>query len=330
MDNYISEYDKYKQPFDERLIEIVRGKRYNSYDYLKKHHNLYQVDEPICVQYGSKQRPVPSFGIAFYNVSQKRWLVVEPKFTIEFISLMKGMYTIHSLPFLIDQLYDTELELILTDPNPSDIANPPEKRVYHNIHRVMFGSDTIQILYENLWVENFRLIISIASSVMERRRNKEDNCMQCIFPKGRSSGHETWAETALREVYEETGIQVMFDNPSHMIERLNSKYASDLDMNIWEPCQVKIHKKKVDGYISRLHVTHTHSTMGGKLYRTVIWICVVSLGDDEFEEFKVTDNSETRLGIWMGEEDMRKNFRVQDLYTKCETLLNKYYPYLSF
>lgn len=283
------------------------------------------MDEPLCVQYNPKQRPTSSFGIAFYNIAQKKWLVVEPKFTIEFITLIKGMYTTHYLPFLMDQLYDSELELILgDDPEPDD------KRVYRDIHRLMFNTDTIQILYETMWVDNYKIISSIASSILRRRREVSERCMQCVFPKGRAMGGETWAEAAIREVSEETGIQVMFDNPSHVMDRLNSRHMVEQETNIWEPCQVKFHRDAVDGYLSRLHVTHTHSTMGGKLYRTVMWICVVSLGQEEIDNFKVVENSETRLGMWLDEENMRRGFRVQDLYTKCENMLNKYYPYLSF
>lgn len=331
MEKHIFDQEKYKHPFDERLIEVVRGKKYNCYEYLKSHHQIYQMDEPLCVQYNPKQRPTSSFGIAFYNIAQKKWFVVEPRFTIEFITLIKGMYTTHYLPFLMDQLYDSELELIITDPDPEDVTSTPEKRVYKHIHKLMFNTDIIQILYETMWSDNYNIILSIASSILKRRRENSETCLQCVFPKGRAGGGETWAETAVREVFEETGIRVMFDNPGHVMERLNSKHTNtDQDTNIWEPCQVKFSQNVVDGYISRLHVTHTHSTMGGKMYRTVMWICVVSLGVDEIDNFKVVENSETRIGMWLDEEGMRRKFRVQDLYTKCENMLNKYYPYLTY
>lgn len=320
MDNVYFE-DKYKQSFDERLIEMVRGKRVNSYDYLKPFQEIYHMEEPYCVQYNPKQRPVASFGIALYNICLQEWLVVEPKFTIEFLSLVKGAYTLSSLPLIIDQLHDSEIELILKDPDP--------KRAYYNIHDIVFYTQTIHILYETLWIDNYKYISSIAIKVRDRRASSSETCMQTVFPKGRATGRETWAETAVREFAEETGIDIMFDNPSQSMIRLNSKHPDEL-CNIWEPCRVNLGKFIRDGYISKNHVTHTHCASGGKMYRTVLWICVISLSREESETYNLAENSETRAAVWLNDDQMRRKFRVQDLYTKCESTLNKYYPYLSF
>lgn len=319
------ENDRYKQMVDERLIDLVRGKRFNVYQYLKPFPELYHMDDPICIQYNVKQRPITSFGVAFYCAPSAKWLVVEPNFTIEFITLMKGAYTKHSLPFLMDLMYSSELQLIITDPLPNDLTDSVSKRIYQSIHDILFFTKTIQVLYETLWVDNYPLISSLARSILRKRAETGENCMQGVFPKGRASGPEKWIETAIREVHEETGIKLNFDNPEQAIDRLSSKYIPDYEGGIWEPCRLKVQEKDIDGFISKIHVTHTHSTLWGKLYRTVIWICVIN---EEIEEFKVTENSETRSGEWIKSEDMRSRFRVQDLFIKCDITLNKYYPYL--
>jgi len=329
MENKILD-EKHKQTFDERLIEIVRGKKNNPYEYLREYSDIYNMEETICVQYNPKQRPVTSFGVAIYNIYQKKWMVVEPKFTIEFITLLRGAYTTHYLPFLLDQLFDTELEMILKDPEPTSTKSIPAERIYQKIHDTVFCSNSIHILYKSLWMDNYNLIKSISEKIVHRRRTGEERCMQFVFPKGRSNNNESWAEAAVRELMEETGIKIMFDNPTQMYHRLNSKYSTDTETNIWEPCRLNLMDKIIDGYISKLHVTHTHSTIGGKLYRTVVWICVISMTEEETNEYKIKENSETRLGTWLGEPDMKTNFRVQELYAKCEMMLNKYYPYLSF
>lgn len=320
------ESDKYKLPFDERLIEIVRGRKYNPYEYLKPFPQIYHAEEPICVHYNPKQKAIASFGIAFYNAVSSRWLVVEPKFTIEFISLMKGAYNKHFLPFLLDVMYSSELLLILTDPSPKDPTDSAAKRIYRNIHDKLFSTTTIHVLYETIWMDNYPLISSIAHDILSSREKTGEVCMQAVFPKGRAGSSESWIRAALREVSEETGITINFDNPSQTMDRLNGKFVLDTESNIWEPCHVKIQGEDIDGYLSKTYVSHTHSTFGGKLYRTVIWLCVIN---KDIEDFQVTENSETRSGEWLKDEDMRKRFRVQDLYTKCETSLNKYYPYLT-
>jgi 8-oxo-dGTP pyrophosphatase MutT (NUDIX family) len=323
----IFEIEKFKQPFDERLIDLVRGKRFNVYEYLRPFPQMYQMVEPICVQYNTKQRPTTSFGVAFYSAISSKWLVVEPKFTIEFISLMKGSYTKHGLPFVMEMMYTSELEMTVTDPSPDDTSNSLAKRVYKEIHDKLFYTSTIHILYETLWVDNYPLISSLARSILERRKQTGEDCMQAIFPKGRACGSESWVETAIREVSEETGIKINFDNPGQAMEHLNSKYTTyDNETNVWEPCRVKIQERDIDGYISKTHVTHTHSTLQGKLYRTVLWLCVIN---EDVSGFQVIENSETRSGEWIRSEDMTKRFRVQELYLKCESALNKYYPYLT-
>lgn len=329
MEKIYSEYDKYKYPFEERIIEVVRGKRDNPYNYLKPFTEIYELEEPFCVQYNSKQRPISSYGVALYNMALGEWLVVEPKYTIEFLSLLKGSYTVSQLPFYIDQLHDSELELILEDPDPSSLQDSPAKRIYHKIHDIVFYTNVVHVLYESMWIDNYQIISSIAMNVVEKRRSSSETCLQTVFPKGRSSGKESWAETALREFSEETGINIMFDNPATATERLNCKYMEDLT-NVWEPCRVFLNNRSIDGYMSRVHISHTHCASGGKLYKTVVWICVVSLTREESQSHVIKDNSETRAALWLDGDEMRKKFRVQDLYTKCEYTLNKYFPYLSF
>jgi 8-oxo-dGTP pyrophosphatase MutT (NUDIX family) len=321
------EYDVRKQPFNERLVEMVRGKRDNVFGIM--YDEVESIPKnPICVQYNYKQKPKSSFGIAFHNVRTKKWFVVEPTLTIEMRLLLQGTYSMNLIPFLVEQLYRSELEAII-----SYDGKFPE--FYKSLERVMPRSK----LAETIWNSTYPTLLEMAKRMLAYREHTGNQESQYIFPKGRPDDSEVFFLTALREVEEETGIKVLFENPDISVRQLSRHghvsgladvFGNDqtVKQKFWEYCRLNIPGiPLVDGYVCKEYVSHTHSDMTGKMYKTTLWVCVFD-GEDS-EDIPMKRASETRLGRWISEADLRRQFRVQELYQKCEITLNKYFPYLS-
>lgn len=388
------DHDIRKQPFNERLVEMIRGKRENVFSIM--YDEPQQIPQnPICVQYNFKQKPKTSFGIAFHNINTKKWFVVEPAMTIEMRLILQGYYNVNLLPFLIEQLYESELRAIA-----SYNGNFPE------FYKQITGSYPRDTLSEEFWKRSHKLIDEMVKRMLAYRDHSGFVESQFIFPKGRPDDSEAYFLTATREVEEETGIKVLFENPDLSIRKLSrhnvynvsapltfnetkvnpviaslpepdtlsTSYASvvvnppkpiesefngdgshetttdpDSEMphgddeepnnfipepvtakqNYWEHCRISIpgSTSLKDAYLCKEYVSHSHSDMTGKMYKTTLWICVFE-GEDS-KDILMTGRQETRMGRWISEEVLRSRFRVQELYIKCEATLNKYFPYLS-
>ena len=379
LDYSMFDHDIRRQPFNERLVEMIRGKRENIFSIM--YDEPHQIPQnPICVQYNYKQKPKTSFGIAFHNINTKKWFVVEPAMTIEMRLILQGYYNVNLLPFLIEQLYESELRTIA-----SYNGNFPE------FYRQITGSLPRDNLSEEFWKRSHKMIDEMVKRMLAYRDHSGFVEYQFIFPKGRPDDSEAYFLTATREVEEETGIKVLFENPDVSIRKLSrhnvyqtdhlikdaltnsSSYASvviknnidpstsanqnqeenstdpdseicqgSLDdhltfipepvtakQNYWEHCRISIpgSNSLKDAYLCKEYVSHSHSDMTGKMYKTTLWICVFE-GEDS-KDILMTGRQETRMGRWISEDILRSRFRVQELYVKCEATLNKYFPYLS-
>ena len=398
--DYFSMFDQdiKRQPFNERLVEMIRGKRENIFHIL--YNNPQEVpDVPLCVQYNFKQKPKTSFGIAFHNIRTKKWFVVEPAMTIEMKLLLQGHYNDNLVPFLIEQLYDSELQSIVS-----------YNGCFPEFYQKLTGVYPANKLMEALWEKEYRRIISMAERMLMFRAESGFVESQYVFPKGRPDESESYFVTAIREVEEETGIKVLFENPDNSIRRLsrhpvpnpppqvqtpqpvpsapihsdiilddsfsyakvacstfplthpsvsldssvvkepetshnkqsgynkavNVEYESasvplTVKQNYWEHCRVILPSSTSsyakDAYLCKEYVSHAHSDMTGKMYKTTLWICVFDAEDSA--DIQMTGRTETRFGRWISEDVLKTRFRVQELYLKCEATLNKYFPYLS-
>jgi hypothetical protein len=336
IDNSTLEFDVRRQPFNERLVEMVRGKRENVFDIV--YDDVEKIPrQPVCVQYNHKQKPKSSFGIAFHNVRTKKWFVVEPALTIEMRLLLQGTYSATLVPFLIEQLFQSELEAIVSyDGN------------FREFYKSLEGVLPKSRLAESIWNAEYSRLQEMAKRILAYRQQVNAYESQYIFPKGRPDDSEVFFLTAIREVEEETGIKILFENPDISVRQLsrqsflNTAHESFTDptakQKYWEYCRISMpggesvngqasFQSLVDGYICKEFVSHVHSDMTGKMYKTTLWVCVFD-GEDS-GDIPMKRASETRMGRWISEENLRKRFRVQDLYVKCESTLNKYFPYLS-
>lgn len=348
------DYDLRKQPFNERLVEMIRGKRDNIFDII--YDDPKQIpDNPLCVQYNYRQRAKTSYGVAFYNIRTKKWFVVEPYTTIEMRMLVQGYYTANTIPFMVEQLFDSELDLIISY----------HRGKFADFYSKVYGTDTItkNVLIERIWEMNFPLICETAKRIKAYRLQRGVKESQYIFPKGRPCESEAYFSTALREVEEESRIRILFENPDVSIRQLSRQHvfngessqnfslaasqpptsssSSYLDaasgkvpdtpskQSCWEHCKISIPDREgiLDGFICKEYVSHSHSDIMGKIYKTTLWLCVFD--SPEIEDAVITKSSETRMGRWVTEDVLRTRFRVQELYYKCEGTLNRYYPYLT-
>lgn len=276
--------------------------------------------------------------------------------TIEMKLLLQGYYDENLIPFLVEQLYESELKAIISY----------KEGDFSEFYKSITGVYPKNRLTEEIWEKNKGRIMTMARD-MSIYRSQSGFCeSQYVFPKGRPDDSEAFFLTAVREVEEETGIRVLFENPENSIKRLSKprnhgsfykevsvdsvstgddsepvscyrfKHDTATKQQYWEHCRLIIpglHQPDnvpLDGYLCKEYVTHSHSDMTGKLYKTTLWICVFDGedGDDVMFNFShAGENRETRLGRWIL--DLRRRFRVQELYLKCEATLNRYFPYLS-
>lgn len=332
--------DQRKQPFNERLMEMVRGKRKNIYEVLSRgESNDFSWNRSLCMQYNLRQKPKSSFGIAFYNLHTRKWFVIEPKHTIEMRVIIKGCYSESTLPLLIEQVYDEELEVLASLENPDSF-----QELFDQYYGTPLREDHLGRLAKRFWNKNWKLLREFAVRIKEYRKTEKFVVSQMIFPKGRPLDGELPFLTAKREVEEETGIKLLFENSHISIKHLSKGggysrgYSEedpfDTDVSLrggfWEPCHIDFPDgvdELTHGYVCREFVSQLHSDISGRIYKTTVWICVFALETDPAIPLD-PKNYESRGGVWMSESELHSSCRVTELFNKCETLLTRYYPYL--
>ena len=341
MDEETQDYRKH--PFNERLVEMLRGKRGDIFDILYPEESPKPVLPPLCMQYNLRQKPKSSYGIAFYNVKTRRWFMIEPRTTIEMRSIVRGFYSPTSLAFLIDQLYEEELEYL------SELEGPETfEKTFSTYYSMSMKDDFQTRIARTFWKRDWGMIRELCRRLRDYKRDHpEHSVMQRIFPKGRPLDGEPPLTAAIRELTEETGIKIIFENPNIAIKNLTrgcggmvSRTTVDPDdpfntilvprSGFWESCCIDFHggmEELIQGYICKEFVTHYHSDINGRIYKTSLWICAFDL--DEDPEIPLDpSNYESRGGKWVDENELRTTSRVSELSQKCETCLNKYFPYL--
>lgn len=143
--------------------------------------------------------PITSLGIIpFRKVGSKtEWLLIRRRDSLGFIEIMRGKYEGAAvLQTLIDQTTLTERERLRSRPFPDlwrELWNGPASRRYH-------------AEYEQARVK----FDSLRSSLLDAACDASATAWtepEWGFPKGRRSSTETELSCALRETYEEAGIQ---------------------------------------------------------------------------------------------------------------------------
>lgn len=315
--------------FNERVIEVVRRKRPDVFELFGEDPRF---GHPICMQYNTRQKPHPSYGIALYNACTRRWLVVEPQVTIEMMQVVRGVYTPSMLPLLLDQAFDAELEeLVAAGDSPEGFPELFQKYC-GTTHR----SGHPLRLATICWKRDCRLIAHVARRVLATRRSSGARISQTTFPKGRACEGECPFSAATREVEEETGIKVILEEPHRPRDLSRGGGPRPHDgvamgpRSAWVPCKVDFGtdaEEAIAGNVCREFVSHLHSSLTGRIYRTTIWLCVIHEPTDPAPP--PTSTFETRGGAWVDDDVLSTLSRVTELCHKCETTLNRLTPYLG-
>ena len=323
-----------RQPFNERLVEMARGKRHDIFRILYGDDTPKLCLQPMCIQFTPKQKPKVSYGIAFHNLGTNAWFVMEPRTTIEMRSIIRGLYTPASLPIILDQLYDEELEFLAQVTYETD---------FDEVFKKYYGGswkDSHHIkLARVCWIKNWREIREMATKLIAfRKRVACELPSQRGFPKGRPVDDELPFATAIREVGEETDIKILFENTQTInqlgrsLKPLGARHTEIGRSQLhWVDCLIDFPngiEEYVQAYICREPVCHVHSDITGRVYKTVLWICAFNLPDDPIVEIS-PHNYETRAGLWLEEDELFSTSRVWELAHKCETYLSRNYPYLT-
>jgi 8-oxo-dGTP pyrophosphatase MutT (NUDIX family) len=332
--------DQRKQPLNERLTEMIRGKRKNIFDVLFTEEELSKSNlRPICIQYNLRQKPKSSLGIAFYNIRTRNWFAIQPRHTIEMRMIIRGSFTESTLPLILEQIYDEELSVLTSLESPDTF-----QELFDTYYGTPLKEDFHGRLAREFWSRDWRIIREQARKCAAYRRERGFEVSQWIFPKGRPLEGEEPFNTAKREVEEETGIRILFENPHSSSRNLNRgggagksytqedpfEFESPMRTGFWEPCHIDFPdeiEELTPGFICKEFVSQLHSDISGRVYKTTLWICVFDLETNP--EIPLSpQNYESRGGMWLSEERLRSQSRVLELFHRCDSLLTKYYPYL--
>lgn len=325
--------DRKPQLINERLMEMIRGERTNIFKILYPEKPSVGHFRPACIQYNLRQKPKQSYGIALYNIRTKHWFVIQPKHTIEMRAIIRGVYNESTLPLFMEQLYDQELDVLASLESPDTFQS-----LFDRYYGTPLKGDFHGLVSKEVWIRDWRMLRDLSKKCKKFRTDNNFRVSQWIFPKGRPLEGEDPFVTARREVEEETGIKLCFENPhrSPTCAGRDPRLRASRDdpfgnsgSGVWEPCYVDFPDdidELTPGFVCRESTSQLHSDVSGRIYRTTLWICAFDLETDPKIPLS-PDNYESRGGKWMGEGELRRESRVTELFHRCESLLARCHPY---
>ena len=142
-----------------------------------------------------RQRHIMSFGIIAYCVETDKYLLVQRRYSPNYLTLLRGAYRRSNLPQLVKGMCNNEFKIL--------------RRVIYrqlNIHELLTivcpGGDHD---YSAMRFDNHENLILQLINKAQCDRDILDE-PEWLFPKGRPDKHENGLDAALREFREETGI----------------------------------------------------------------------------------------------------------------------------
>lgn len=165
--------------------------------------------------------PITSFGIMAYRdvdaESTKQWLLVRRRVSIGYIELMRGKYKIRDtdgIQVLVDQATLTEREHLLSQSFESQWLKLWSGLPSHRYQIEYYNAKTKMELLKQRGV----LKAAVEASTTHWTEPEWG------FPKGRRSFRETELDCALRETYEEAGVDPMCLSVVSTITPLEERY----------------------------------------------------------------------------------------------------------
>ncbi len=149
--------------------------------------------------------PKTSFGIVLYKFINRKlhFLLIKRRNTLGFVQFVRGQYSI-SNPEYIQKLFNvmTEEEIQLIKTNDFTYLWRYLWKISEKDNTFSYDYKISLSKYNEIW--NSKSNINIDYFISKRSTNYVDQ--EWGFPKGRKNSSETNVDTAVREFYEETGI----------------------------------------------------------------------------------------------------------------------------
>jgi len=150
--------------------------------------------------------PKTSFGIVLYKFINRKlyFLLIKRRNTLGFVQFVRGQYSINK-PEYIQKLFN-----VMTEEEIKLIKTRDFKFLWKYLWRISNENNNLSYDYKislNRYnkINNDESDININNFIINRTSNYIDQ--EWGFPKGRKNSCETNVETAVREFYEETGIE---------------------------------------------------------------------------------------------------------------------------
>lgn len=167
-----------------------------------------------------------SFGIMLYCISSDEWLLVRSKFSYAFNLIMSGMYRKSDLPYIVNQMNQSEMDII------KDLVNGTK-----HWNDVYVGN------YAMMTQERFQQIKHTIRQMLVTVATK--NSVDWTFPKGRMESKESPWECAHREFCEEAGFDISTTSAVLVNETPFHEHYTSFDHDVYETtCWFYIIKEK--------------------------------------------------------------------------------------
>jgi len=151
----------------------------------------------IIVKSPFQKRINVSYGIIAYTWDTQRWLLVQHRYTLQFINILRGSYRNSELPFLLQGVTSEELKILQDISRESFTFNA----LFFNVFPKLLVED--EIYAKERFFANGPLFLGYVAS-----KNQPSN-PGWMFPKGfTTSKRENPVDCALRCFKEETGLEI--------------------------------------------------------------------------------------------------------------------------
>ena len=176
--------------------------------------NCEQLRRRLVLDTPFSARSIISYGLIVYAKDTQRWAIVQRKHSVEFLLIMRGIYRVTHLPFLISCITAEEANIIkrCIDGGPS---------IFTEIFLGELDLFEGGLKYALIRMSDSRNTISNLLSKIDLSENK----LKWTWPKGRlqvSSGRETPFACAKREFSEE--VELLLPPPSF----ISDTYVSEI------------------------------------------------------------------------------------------------------
>jgi len=219
-------------------------------------------------------RSTVSYGLIVYAKNNKSWLMVQRKHSSEFIIILRGLYRLTHLPFLLNNITEQEKSLLLTVLSNRILGDEHLISTFTHLFVNIMHCSLNDLAYATTRLLEVKDIVPHILSKLDITNNK----LAWNWPKGRIDvlERENPFECAVRELMEETEISLP------------------------EPI-----------FVSNGFLTETIHTLSGRKIEARYWIYVIN---DEIPLSKPEDHHEVADRIWVSTDKCRSMIENNELF----------------